>query len=279
MGFSEPVLTPGLSLSRFGVSVDGVVRSVTAVSPGQDLRQRRLTFSGAAPTASQIVRLLYSDLSTANDESGVVQDAPGNDMLDIAAVGRSADTFFSIDSVMNLAPTTTHLILLGSAAIRGSGNSLNNRLIGNKGSNVLDARAGNDVIVAAAGMDTLIGGIGIDTLTGGGDSDTFRFNTSPNTTTNRDVITDFSSGFDTLSFSRSVYAGFPSTATTVGATQFRSGAGVTTASSSSQRFIYDTSTGILRFDRDGSLNAVAPIQVAVLGAKPQLLFSDLLLTS
>lgn len=277
--FSESVLTPGLSPSRFGASVDGVVRTVTAVSGGQDLRQQRLTLAGAAPLASQIVRLLYSDLSTANDESGVVQDGPGNDMLDIIGPGRSADTFFSVETVTTLASTTTNLVLAGSAAISGSGNSLNNRLTGNSGANVLDGRDGNDVIAAAAGMDTLIGGIGIDTLTGGGDGDIFRFNTTPNTTTNRDTITDFASGIDKLSFSKAVYPGFSWTATTVGTTQFRSGVGVMTASSSSQRFIYDTSTGVLRYDRDGSLNTYTPIQVAILGANTPLLSTDLALIS
>lgn len=277
--FSEPVLMPGLSLTRFGVSVDGVARSVTAASSAGDQRQLRLSISGLAPNANQIVRLLYSDVSMANDEIGVVQDAPGNDLQSIVAPGRAAETFIGTAIVNDLAPTTANLILTGSAAINGNGNSLNNWLTGNSAANLLDGRAGEDVIRGAAGRDTLNGGMGNDSLSGGSERDVFRFDSTPDSLTNRDLVTDFLSGIDRLSFSKAVYPGFSAKATSVNSGQFLRGAGVKTAATTSQRFLYDTSTGILCFDRDGSLGSYAPIQVAVLAANTPLLFSDFVLTA
>jgi Ca2+-binding RTX toxin-like protein len=62
--------------------------------------------------------------------------------------------------------------------INGTGNSLNNIIIGNSGDNILDGGAGDDTLDGGFGIgaDTLIGGAGNDTLTGRDNSDTFVFN-------------------------------------------------------------------------------------------------------
>ncbi|WP_162247932.1 cadherin domain-containing protein [Devosia sp. Root413D1] len=55
-----------------------------------------------------------------------------------------------------------NLILSGTAAINGTGNTLDNALLGNTAANVLTGGSGNDVLDGGAGADTLIGGIGND---------------------------------------------------------------------------------------------------------------------
>jgi trimeric autotransporter adhesin len=55
------------------------------------------------------------------------------------------------------------LKLLGSLALNGYGNELNNLLIGNAGSNSLIGYAGNDTLDGGAGNDSLTGGAGNDT--------------------------------------------------------------------------------------------------------------------
>ncbi len=134
-----------------------------------------------------------------------------------------------------------------------------------------------DTITGLAGNDTLNGGLGNDTLTGGLGIDTFRFSTTPGNT-NRDLITDFSSGVDKLSFSKSVFSGF-GTQTTLTADQFAAGPGLIAATTLTQRFVYDTTSGILIFDSDGT-GALAPLQVAQLGAvtHPTLATTDVLLS-
>ena len=58
------------------------------------------------------------------------------------------------------------LTLAGSAALDGTGNSLDNWLIGNSAANTLLGLAGNDLIAAGAGHDDVQGGSGNDVLEG-----------------------------------------------------------------------------------------------------------------
>jgi Ca2+-binding RTX toxin-like protein len=61
-----------------------------------------------------------------------------------------------------LAANVENLTLIGVDAINGTGNALNNRLVGNDQANLLEAGDGNDVLVGNAGNDTLDGGAGND---------------------------------------------------------------------------------------------------------------------
>ncbi|MFM6729460.1 MAG: S8 family serine peptidase, partial [Dolichospermum sp.] len=58
-----------------------------------------------------------------------------------------------------------NLTLTGNSAINGTGNTLNNTIIGNNGNNYLLGDAGNDTLDGKAGVDTLDGGEGNDTYT------------------------------------------------------------------------------------------------------------------
>ncbi|MEN9657602.1 MAG: hypothetical protein RL571_1067 [Pseudomonadota bacterium] len=80
-----------------------------------------------------------------------------------------------------------NLTLTGSAAINGTGNALNNVLIGNAGANTLTGAVGNDTLSGGAGADALIGGAGNDTyvLARGDGSDTVTENDA--TAKNTDV--------------------------------------------------------------------------------------------
>jgi len=125
----------------------------------------------------------------------------GNDWLDGGlgidnmAGGRGADTYVvdnigdvvtemagaGIDTVRSsvdhkLGAFVERLILTGTDAINGTGNGLDNRLIGNSADNVLD------------------GGRGSDTLSGGEGSDTFRLLSEDAA----DLVLDFTSGLDRL---------------------------------------------------------------------------------
>ena len=64
------------------------------------------------------------------------------------------------------------LELTGATNIGGTGNALDNVLVGNLGANVLSGLDGNDLINGGGGGDTLLGGSGNDVLNGGGGSDT-----------------------------------------------------------------------------------------------------------
>jgi Ca2+-binding RTX toxin-like protein len=56
-----------------------------------------------------------------------------------------------------------NLILTGTGNINGTGNTLNNFIIGNSGNNSLNGGDGNDSLDGDVGNDTLVGGVGNDT--------------------------------------------------------------------------------------------------------------------
>lgn len=58
------------------------------------------------------------------------------------------------------------LYLEGIGNINGTGNGLNNSILGNSGSNVIDGGAGDDRLNGEGGSDTVIGGLGNDTIYG-----------------------------------------------------------------------------------------------------------------
>ena len=93
--------------------------------------------------------------------------------------------------------------LAGSAAIDGTGNSFDNRIVGNGGNNVLN------------------GGSGSDLLTGGGGSDVFEF-TSRLVAGDIDTITDFSVD-DTIRLSSAFFSTIGGTGT-LSADQFAANA-------------------------------------------------------
>jgi Ca2+-binding RTX toxin-like protein len=77
-------------------------------------------------------------------------------------------------------------------------------LAGDSGNDKLYGYSGNDSLYGAAGNDWLVGGLGRDYMAAGAGSDTFDFNRrieTGNSSTSRDVIADFKTGYDNLDLS------------------------------------------------------------------------------
>ena len=120
-------------------------------------------------------------------------------------------------------------------------------IVGNAGENELTGTGFNDTLIGNGGNDVLIGGAG---------SDKFVFNMAPNARTDVDTIKDFTHGEDQLMFVRSKFANIgPVGDLAEGA--FYSGEGVAKAHDADDRFIFDTHSGNLYFDRDGSGSSAA----------------------
>ncbi|MDX2155021.1 MAG: M10 family metallopeptidase C-terminal domain-containing protein [Hyphomicrobiaceae bacterium] len=99
--------------------------------------------------------------------------------------GNGSDTVKStID--YTLGAEVEKLLLLGAANIDGTGNGLENVLVGNSGSNRLNG---------AGGIDNLTGGLGLDYLSGGLGGDRFLYtSTAESTASAADRILDFGAG-------------------------------------------------------------------------------------
>lgn len=97
-----------------------------------------------------------------------------------------------------LSANIENLTLAGSGRIDGTGNGLNNVIIGNRADNTLNGRGGVDTLKGGAGDDTLIGGNGggKDKLYGGSGADTFVFlavqGSGAVAAGSRDILYDFS---------------------------------------------------------------------------------------
>lgn len=79
----------------------------------------------------------------------------------IEAANSGTDVIISTVSY-TLPDNVENLSLSTDAAINGTGNALDNRLIGNSAANVIKGMAGNDYLDGAGGADTLYGGLGDD---------------------------------------------------------------------------------------------------------------------
>ncbi|MFO0018194.1 MAG: cadherin-like domain-containing protein [Synechococcaceae cyanobacterium] len=178
-----------------------------------------------------------------------------------------------------------NLTLTGSAVINATGNGLANVLTGNSAANVLDGGAGNDSMTGGGGNDTLAGGKGSDQLTGGLNADVFRFDTAPeklNGVAVVDIITDYSiAQGDRLELSSQAFTTLTGAAVSAGllaANAFLASSNGT-ASTSTQRILYNTSTGSLSYDPDGSgstaAQAFAKLSAGLALSADQVLVSNL----
>lgn len=147
------------------------------------------------------------------------------------------------------------LTLIGSAAINGVGNALNNVLIGNGAANILNGSTGNDVLAGGAGQDG------------------FLFNTALNATTNKDTITDYTVADDTIRLENAIFGKLTTTGV-LNAANFRAVAGGA-AGDADDCILYNTTTGALSYDLDGNGAGVA-VQFATLSSKPALTAGEFL---
>jgi Ca2+-binding RTX toxin-like protein len=135
-----------------------------------------------------------------------------------------------------LSANVENLTLTGTTAINGTGNTLDNMIIGNTGANILNGGNGNDL------------------LTGGTGIDHFQFTTALGVG-NVDTITDFVSGTDKIDLSKTIFTAF-------------SGLAVGSALANTEignHIRYTAATGVLSYDADGSAGAGAEVQIALVG--------------
>jgi Ca2+-binding RTX toxin-like protein len=124
----------------------------------------------------------------------------------------------------------------------------------------------------------LQGGAGNDLLTGGFGEDEFVFNTALNATTNVDQISDFVSADDRITLSKAIFAALGPTGIDLDPSAFRSGAGAVAGADADDRIIYNTSTGDLFYDANGSAAGGVTKFATLIGA-PAVFAHDIFVTT
>ena len=87
-----------------------------------------------------------------------------------------------------------------SANLNGTGNTLNNVIIGNAGNNALSGLGGNDTLTGGLANDTLDGGTGTDAMAGGAGNDTYVVDAAADS-----VTENLNEGTDTVQTSLTTY--------------------------------------------------------------------------
>lgn len=121
--------------------------------------------------------------------------------------------------------------------------------------------AGADTLDGGSGSDLLDGGLMADTLTGGAEEDTFRFSTALGNG-NVDWINDFNVTEDTILLDNLIFANVGGDGELALGAFYRSAAGA--AHDADDRIIYDTDSGALSYDADGT-GQLDAVQYARLG--------------
>jgi Ca2+-binding RTX toxin-like protein len=116
----------------------------------------------------------------------------------------------------------------------------------------IEGMSGNDLLRGNGGNDSLVGGPGNDTLSGGVGFDGFHFTDTLSSTLNVDRITDYNVAQDTIALKKTLFAAIGgAVGTFLTAPQFwKSTAGV--AHDANDRIIYETDTGRMIYDSNGS---------------------------
>lgn len=165
-----------------------------------------------------VIGSIHNDFLTGSATLNVLNGGAG---IDYMAGGANNDTYYvdnEDDQVVEFAgqgtdtviSSITHTLLTnfenltldGVGDIDGTGNAVNNRLIGNDGDNTLSGLAGADNISGGGGVDNLLGGEGNDILDGGAGDDTMEGGNGTDTywvDSAGDIIVETSTGgFDTV---------------------------------------------------------------------------------
>lgn len=191
--------------------------------------------------------LLGNDLYYVDNASDVVLEGVNAGTLD--RVLTSVNYSLGANQQIELFSTTNSTL---TTAISLTGNNVANRILGNNGANSIN------------------GGLANDFLTGGLGADRFLFNTAIAGGGNVDTIADFNHLIDDIQLFQTIFTGIGAT---LDATELRLG---TSATTTAQRIVYDSATGNLFFDSDGS-NATAQVQFAKVTAATVLDVSDFIM--
>ena len=292
LGNDTYVVTSGDVLSDTG-GIDTVQTDITW-SLGLEFENLTMTGTGAITMQGNnlnnlIVGNAGNNVFNARAGDDTIQAGGGNDRIDMFGNGFASygnevvDGGTGVDTMDFSGYAKSGIVVnLATGQIAGGGDAgsgtvavsnvervitgaFNDRFTGSTAANLFDGRGGND---------TLSGGAGNDTLTGGTGQDFFVFENAP-TAANVDRVTDFVSATDKLSLENSVFTAIGTTGNFAAADgRFWAAAGATAGHDAGDRVVYNTSTGSLYYDADGSGSGAAQL-IATFQGNPAIAATDI----
>ena len=266
-------------VERFGEGSDTVLTSVSYVLTDAMHVEILNAAVATATTPISLTGNVRSNSLTGNSGANLLDGGGGADTMrggrgnDVYVVDNLDDKVVEssatggIDTVRSsvsfvLGAHLDNLTLTGAATANGTGNDAANTLVGNIANNVLRGGPGVDKLSGDRGADTLSGGRGNDSLTGGGGADDFLFDSPLGPAANVDRIEDFGTGADRILLDRAIFTGIAANGV-LDASAFALG---TAAGDASDRILYDSATGRIFYDADGTGSAASPIHFATVDA-------------
>ncbi len=182
----------GLAGNDTYIISDGFTQVVEEVNAGIDTVNSSISYTLTANVENLLLTGSSPINGTGNTSNNTLIGNSGNNSLDGGAgvdtlIGGTGNDMYIVDNSADVVTETSTLVteidtvnssvsytlganienltLTGTAAINGTGNSLNNLLKGNTANNSLSGAHGNDTLDGGAGIDTLVGGAGNDTYT------------------------------------------------------------------------------------------------------------------
>ncbi len=282
LGFKHPFESPSLQEAGAGTEDNEKYTVMSYLTTDFDAPQQLGLFDIAAAQYLYGVNPNYhggNDTYTLSDK--YISDGGGMDTLDASAaragvyINLTAGSWLYEGAKASLISAANQSFIGYWTIIEnGIGSSYADTIFGNMAANNLKGKSGNDAINGSGGNDILNGNAGRDTLTGGTGNDIFIFNATPNSS-NIDTITDFTPGKDKLQLNRTIFARLAGMKK-LAATSFAANAGGK-AKDKDDYLVYNTATGVLSYDADGS-GAGAAVQIAILKNKAMLHAEDIQLS-
>jgi Ca2+-binding RTX toxin-like protein len=266
----------------------GIDTVVTNITWSLGLEFENLTMTGSANITMQgnnldnlVIGNAGNNIFNARAGNDTIQAGAGDDIIAMSPGGTASygddvidggAGFDTVDFATNaktalLVDMTAGRITGGGEAGAGSatlasverviGGAFNDRFTGSAAADNFDGRGGDDTFFGRGGNDRLTGGTG---------RDSFMFVDAP-AAGGVDRITDFASGTDELVFENAAFTTLGAAGElTAGDGRFRSGAGLVSGQDTDDRLIYNTTTGNLYYDADGSGSGAAQLIATLSGA-------------
>ncbi|MDO9319560.1 MAG: VCBS domain-containing protein [Gammaproteobacteria bacterium] len=188
----------------------------------------------------------------------------------VGAIVTGKELSLEASDLLYLTAGQTETLVYEFEVSNGTTTTTNTITIAVSGTNVVPSGVVYDhALVGGTGKDILLGGAGADTLTGGTGADKFVFTASNQ---GFDSIVDFNIVDDLLVIHATGFGGGLVAGAALAASQLVAAAGAVATQAIGQ-FLYDTSTGVLSWDQDGT-GAAAAIQVVELVGIPALTAAD-----